>query len=280
MSEEVIYPTLTKNYEKAVDDALDDIGLPIMLVGMAGSGKTSSIYRVAKRRGIEIEKFDSSMDYTSEEVKKYLNFLLTNVHDELVVILLDDLEHCILPKWLEDLIVTSPRKQRRRNFRLIATSNEYWKMKQDIRDSFTIIKSDTRMGSHAREIKKLKLKIPPIVLQHWINCSRDLRVLQQLLKDPSAEIYDRTGEYVKVMDFLKSPLESEIPKNIYLRNWLLANALNEDDNSIYDKYSFFRFETLGLVVLADRYKDDRILHALSPTVTNYFKKLIAPSYNR
>jgi len=70
MSDDIIYANLTKTYETAVDDALDDIGVPLMLVGLAGTGKTSSIYRVAKNRNMEIEKFDSSMDYTDDDVKK------------------------------------------------------------------------------------------------------------------------------------------------------------------------------------------------------------------
>lgn len=279
MSDDIIYANLTKTYETAVDDALDDIGVPLMLVGLAGTGKTSSIYRVANNRNMEIEKFDSSMDYTDDDVKKYINYLFTTVHEDRLIILLDDLEHSIIPKWLEELIKSAPRKQRRRNYRLIATSNQYWKMKQEIRDSFSIQKSDTKMGVHAKEINKLKLPLSKIKLDQWKAQSRDLRVLQQLLKDESTEIYDRTGEYTKVLDFLKSPKEN-IPKNMYIQNWLLFNALNEEESAIYNKYSYRRFETVGLVVMADRFREERILHAIEPEAVSYFKKLIAPSYNR
>lgn len=280
MTEEVIYPSLTKAYESAVDNALDDsIGMPLLLTGLPGTGKTSSVYRVAKKYGVDVEKFDSSMDYTDNEVKKYLNYLFTTVHEEKTIILLDDLEHNIIPKWLEDLITGAPRRQKRRNFRLIATSNEYWKMKQEVRDSFNIVKSDTRMGVHAREVNKLKLPLNKLTLDTWKAQSRDLRILQQLLKDPQTEIYDRTGEYTKVLDFFKNPKE-HVPKNMYIKNWLLANALNESDDAVFDKFGFQRFETIGIVALADRYQDERILHAIHKTDISYFKKLIAPSYRR
>lgn len=277
---DIIFPNLTSAYQSAIEVALERGGAPLLLVGNSGTGKTSTILRVARSKGIDVEKFDSSMDFTDAEIRKYLEFLFSTVHEELTIILLDDLEHNILPAWLETLIVSAPRKQRRRNFRLMATSNEHWKMKREIREAFNIVKSDTRMGVHAREINKLGLEIPRHKLDEWKNNSRDLRILQQLLHDPTTEIYDRRGEYVKLQAFLKNPRDNDVPLGMYVENWLLVNALNEHENSVYDRFAYDRFETIALVVLANRMGDLNILHALSPASVNNFKKLIAPSYSR
>jgi len=279
---EQYFPQLTDVFDKAVNEALTNKGEMFkLLISPSGGGKTSAVYRQAEALGYEVYRFDSSLSWNTEEVKDKMMNLAGITHDPPLVILLDDIDYNYLPVWLypkkkimgydkdgkaiikraynyQTFLQKAQKHSKKKNYVVIATCNEEWKIDYEFRKFFEDVKTK---GAYPSRLKKVATEYGVELPEGF---PRDLRQLHQLLQTGGLNTsYNRTdSSFAEVTNFLKNVPRGDLPDvKPPLETWVMTNTLNSDSTGMVQKHNIKFYDIIAVLCLADLYGDRNILRA-------------------